>query len=57
MISYSIKNIFAKASKESVVGLNIPFFIIILITYKICWISWFGEPMSGGFIDTYVYSL
>jgi hypothetical protein len=57
VISYSIKNIFAKAPKESVFGLSILFFIIILITYKICGISRFGEPLSGGFIDTNVYSL
>jgi hypothetical protein len=57
MISYSIKNIFAKAPKESVFGLSIPFFIIILITYKICGISRFEEPLSGGFIDINVYIL
>jgi hypothetical protein len=57
VISYSIENILAKAPKESVFGLSIPFFIIILITYKICGISRFREPLGGGFIDTNVYSL
>jgi hypothetical protein len=49
MISYSIKDIFVKASKESVFGLSIQVFIIILFSYKICGISWFGEPLSGSF--------
>ena len=57
MISYSIEHIFAKASKKGVFGLSIPFLIIELITYKICGISRFGEPLCGGFIDTNVYSL
>jgi hypothetical protein len=57
MISYSIKDIFAKASKESVFGLSIPFFTTLLFSYKICGISWFGEPLSCGFVDTNVYSL
>jgi hypothetical protein len=57
MISYYIKDIFAKVSKESVFGLGIPLFIIKLFTYKICGISWFEEPLNGGFVDTNVYSL
>jgi hypothetical protein len=57
VISYSIKNIFAKAPRKSVFDLSISFFIFILITYKICGISRFEKPLSGGFIDTDVYSL
>jgi hypothetical protein len=43
MIYYSIENNLAKAAKESIFGLSILFFIIILITYKICGISRFGN--------------
>jgi hypothetical protein len=57
MVSNSIKHIFAKASKKSVFGLSIPFLIVKLLSYKICGISRFGETLSGGFIDTNVYSL
>jgi hypothetical protein len=57
MISYSIKDIFAMSSKESIFGLSIPLFIIIIFSYKICGISWFEEPLSYGFVDTSVYSL
>jgi hypothetical protein len=57
MVSYSIKDIFAKASKKSVFGLSIPFLIVKLFSYKICGISRFGEPLCGGFVDTNVYSL
>jgi hypothetical protein len=57
VISYSIEYILAKAPKKSVFVLSIPFFIIVLITYKICGIFRLGEPLGGNFIDTNVYSL
>jgi hypothetical protein len=57
MVSYSIKYIFVKVSKKSVFGLSIPFLIVKLFSYQICGISRFGEPLSGGFVDTNVYSL
>jgi hypothetical protein len=57
MVSNSIENIFAKASKEGVFGLSIPFLIVKLFTYKICGIPRFGESLCGGFVDTNVYSL
>jgi hypothetical protein len=57
MVSYSIKDIFAKTSKKSVFGLSIPFLIVKLFSYKVCGISKFGKPLCGGFVDTNVYSL
>jgi hypothetical protein len=57
MVSNSIKHIFAKASKKSVFGLDIPFLIVKLFTYNICGISRFGETLCGSFVDTNVYTL
>jgi hypothetical protein len=57
VISNSIEYILAKTPKKSVFGLCILFFIVILITDKICGIARFGERSGGGFIDSNVYSI
>ena len=48
VVPHPIKHIFAKASKDDVLSLCIPFFVIYFIALKMCGISRFWETLRGG---------